>query len=198
MNSIKKILFLAVVLLTTFCTKAAAEDVPTKIYAFGFSQTFNDSTVYFTDIQELDSAWVDSKTKLLYSRNSYSYQMREYLQQVEGVKNPVCSIIFAFKRKDLEKKMQKMKTRYQKEKYNYIIKYLNDSDFKFEAIAAADEYIPLTKEQKKAERKAEKERRKAEKKGRKDGRAPGSMPPPPGGGQPGAGAPPSGGMGGHM
>lgn len=174
MNSIKKIFLLAIVSLMAFSNKALAEDIPTKIFAFGFCQTFNDSTVYFTDIQEIDSAWVARKNKFLYSRENYSYQMREYMQQVEGIKYPTCSIIFAFNRKDAEKKMAKMKERYQKEKYHYLIKTLTADDFKFEAIAAAEEYVPMSKEELKAEKAAEKQKRKEEKKAKKDGRAPGS------------------------
>ena len=36
-----------------------------KLYAFGFSASFNDSIVYFTDIQEIDSAWINDKTDFL-------------------------------------------------------------------------------------------------------------------------------------
>ena len=51
-----KTLFVAV---CTFfvCTTAFAGN--NKVYLYGFAASFNDSTVYFTDIQEVDSAVID-------------------------------------------------------------------------------------------------------------------------------------------
>ena len=44
-----------------------------RLYVYGVATSFNDSTVYITEIQQLDSAWVDTKTGFLYSRNNYSF-----------------------------------------------------------------------------------------------------------------------------
>ena len=33
-----------------------------KVYVCGFSASFNDSLVYFTDIQEVKDVWIDTKT----------------------------------------------------------------------------------------------------------------------------------------
>ena len=62
-------------------TAAKLKCIP-KIYAFGFSASFNDSIVYFTDIQEIDSAWINEKNKFLVSRDNYSYQLKNYLSNV--------------------------------------------------------------------------------------------------------------------
>ncbi len=49
-------------------------------YIFGFASSFNDSTVYFTDVQKVDSAYFTRKNKFLVSRENYSYQLRDYLE----------------------------------------------------------------------------------------------------------------------
>ena len=68
---------LAAALLISITSQAKNE--MRKAYVFGFASSFNDSTVYFTDIQELDSAWFTSKNKFLIGRENYSYQLRDYL-----------------------------------------------------------------------------------------------------------------------
>ena len=59
-------------------TMAKNKCVP-KIYAFGFAASFNDSTVYFTEIHEVDSVWINEKNKFLLNRNDYSNQLKGYL-----------------------------------------------------------------------------------------------------------------------
>lgn len=109
-----------------------------KIYAFGFAASFNDSTVYFTDIQEIDSAWINDKNGFLISRDNYSYQLKNYLSAI-GLEHRTCIISFALERKDIEKKYQKMKNKYVKAG-NFLIKGINDSDFHFSAIKP-DNYL---------------------------------------------------------
>ena len=77
-------------------------------YICGFATSFNDSTVYFTDIQYMDSTYTDSKTGFLYSRDNYSYQLRGHMQK-NGVANPTCITFFSKKRKDVEKKYAALK-----------------------------------------------------------------------------------------
>ena len=80
-----------------------------KAYMFGFVASFNDSIVYFTDIQEVDSVWLSSKKKMLAGRSNYAYQLRNYCSQALGQTNRTVVIISATKRKDVEKKLIKMK-----------------------------------------------------------------------------------------
>lgn len=98
-------------------------------YICGFATSFNDSTVYFTDIQYMDSTYTDSKTGFLYSRDNYSYQLRGHMQK-NGVANPTCITFFSKKRKDVEKKYAALKKRYAT-KGRYDVKYLLASDFAF-------------------------------------------------------------------
>lgn len=107
-----------------------------KLYAFGFSASFNDSIVYFTDIQEIDSAWINDKTDFLISRDNYSYQLKNYFTNI-GQEHRTCVISFALKRKDIEKKYKKMKGKYVKAG-KFSIKTLGKNDFQFTTIKPDD------------------------------------------------------------
>lgn len=126
----KKYIFTA--LLAMLCVVGWSANKPAKVFMFGFAASFNDSTVCFTDIQEVDSAYIDSKTKFLYSRENYSYQLRDYLQSQNYV-TPTCVTVFALTRKDIEKKYEQMRKKYIN-KGNYIIKEVKAPWFKYEAI----------------------------------------------------------------
>ena len=130
MKSKKIILTLAAMLMAT---GACAELRPKTIFVYGFAASFNDSTVYFTDIQQIDSAYIDSKTKFLYSRENYSYQLRDYLDKL-GFKNATCTTSFATTRTEAEKKYLALRKKYlEGDKYN--INYLKEQDFHYEAIS---------------------------------------------------------------
>ncbi len=188
-----KYLLLSLTLMLTLSVANAIEK-PTKLYIYGFSASFNDSTVYLTDIMEVDSAWTDSKTKFLYSRDSYSYQLKSYLQG-QGVDTPTCIVSFDKSRKKAEKKYLKLQRKYtDKKKGNYVVKYIAANDFKFEAVSAADDALANTAQNKKAakaEKKQIKEKMKGEKgmKPGREGRPNGA----PNGGPGGPGGAPNGG-----
>lgn len=109
---------------------------PARVYMFGFAASFNDSTVYFTEIQEVDSAYIDAKTKFLYSRENYSYQLRDYLQQ-QGFATPTCITVFALNKKDIQQKYDKMRKRYTGEA-SYLVKDVKAPWFVFHAIKSEE------------------------------------------------------------
>lgn len=121
---------LAIVSLTV-----SAANHQAKVYMFGFAASFNDSTVVFTDIQQIDSAYIDSKTKFLYGREYYSGQLRNYLSQQDFV-NPTCVTVFATSRKEIEKKYSRLFKKYTnpKNKDKFIIKEIKSPDFVYEAV----------------------------------------------------------------
>lgn len=137
---------------------SAQKSIVQKVYAYGFSASFKDSVVYFTEIQEIDSAWVGVKTKFLEGRENYSYQLKEYFAK-QGDKNRTCMIIFALKKKDIEKKYLKMKKKYIKEGNNDI-RYLTKNDFLFTPVTPnefiEDEAVTPTKDKKKKKSKKNK------------------------------------------
>ncbi|HJC95634.1 MAG TPA: hypothetical protein H9925_04190 [Candidatus Phocaeicola gallinarum] len=83
------------------------------VYLAGVSASFADSLVFFTDIQFVDSAAVDEKDMLV-GRASYSYQLKDYLEQKQGEQNRTCFMFFNRKKAKLEKEMKKLKEKYQK------------------------------------------------------------------------------------
>ena len=83
------------------------------VYLAGVSASFADSLVFLTDIQFVDSAAVDEKDMLV-GRASYSYQLKDYLEQKQGEQNRTCFMFFNRKKAKLEKEMKKLKEKYQK------------------------------------------------------------------------------------
>ena len=106
-----------------------------KGYLFGFVASFNDSTVYFTDIQEMDSIWVTKKKKMIAGKSNYSYQLRNYFAQERNLPNRTVVIVGSLDRKKIEKKYAKMKNQYiYKNKGKYDVRYIPQSDFKFKMV----------------------------------------------------------------
>ena len=107
-----------------------------KAYIFGFAASFNDSTVYISDIQEVATAYVTQKHKHLVDRNEYSYQLRNYLTNQQSGAHPTVVTFYALSRKDAEKKYAKVKRKYtEKAKGRYIVKYIKPEDFQYTPVA---------------------------------------------------------------
>lgn len=119
---------------TTAKLEAKGKMVP-RIYMFGFSASFTDSVVYFTNVQEVDSAWIDTKSKFLLGRENYSYQLKNYLTNTLGMHNRTCLVVFGKTRKEAEDKYVKMKRMYAvKGKGKYDVRNIDLGKFKFQHI----------------------------------------------------------------
>lgn len=123
-------------------TSAKKVQVP-KMYIFGFAASFNDTIVHFTKVQELDSAWIDSKNKFMQSRELYSYQFRDFLTNKKQMPRRTC-VVFANKnRKKVEKKLLKFKQLYMQSKDNrqhFDVRFVDDQEFHFSTINLNDFY----------------------------------------------------------
>lgn len=129
---------------------------PTKVYMFGFATSFNDSTVYLTDIQQVDMAWIDTRTDFIYGRQDFSYQFAEHLRSDENP-YPTALVIFAEKRKDIEKKYLKLRKRYTNPKKGvFTIKTIDSNTFHFSAVIPDSPEVTYSREQLKAAIKEEK------------------------------------------
>ena len=118
----------------------AGQKLAPKAYMFGFVGNFNDSIVYFTDIQTVDSVWYDKKTKFLMGRSRYSYQLREYFTEQMKKPNSTCVVIYALTRKDAEKKYVKFRNKYVGKKAgNYDIRNINENEFHFKSLDVSSE-----------------------------------------------------------
>ena len=131
-----KPLVIAIALMAAGTMKVQAQDVKVpQAYMFGFVASFNDSTVYFTNIQQVDNAWVTKKKQFLAGRNQYSIQLREFFANQRNMPNRTCVVIANVDRKKLEKKYIKMKNKYLvKSKKPYDVRNISESDFKFETV----------------------------------------------------------------
>lgn len=119
-----------------FAVTASARGNKAKtVYVFGIGTSFNDSTAYFTPIQRLDSVETYGKTSLLANKQEYSYQLKGYFDGI-GVQHETCTVVNADNRAKLEKSYLKLKQKYAK-KWNFSIKNLADTDFKFERVVMA-------------------------------------------------------------
>lgn len=154
----------------SYSAAQAKNVVEKKAYMFGFSASFNDSTVYFTTIQEVDSVWFTQKKKMLAGRSNYSNQLREYCNEKLNQPKRTCVVIGNNNLKKVEKKYEKMKKMYtQNKKATYDVRFIPEEDFKFVTInlgEGKDEVAPVMPQKKP---KAPKDQKK------KDGK----MPPPP-------------------
>lgn len=184
-------------LLTLLLTAAAAQAKQKTVYVFGVSTSFNDSTVYITDIQEVHGAYIDDKAPhFLQGRQGYSDQLRQYLQN-RDLPDRTCTTFWALKRKDLEKTYQKQLEKYQpaapkkkKKQKNlarriYELHLLATADFTYRAVEPDEGTVYVDAHE--AEEAARKSSQK-EKKGKHPTPPDGQMPQ----GAPGAGTPPAG------
>ena len=126
MKSIK--IFASLFFVLALCTASTLENKKKGIFIVGVSASFTDSLIYFTNIQFVDSIELD-KNKLLPMRSQYSEQLDNYLEQNLGLNNRTCFIYFDEKKKKLEKTIQKMKEKYQKD--GKAILKETGADFKF-------------------------------------------------------------------
>ena len=161
---------LTMLLALSYSAAQAKNVVEKKAYMFGFSASFNDSIVYFTTIQEVDSVWFTQKKNMLAGRSNYSNQLRDYCNDKLNQPKRTCIVIGNKSLKKVEKKYEKMKKMYtQNKKATYDVRFISEEDFKFVTInlgEGKDEVAPKMPQKKP---KAPKDKKK------KDGK----MPPPP-------------------
>ena len=106
-------LFTLALVLTAFAVKAQAKLIqPAHVYMFGFSASFKDSVVYITEIEDVKGAWIDSKSKFLQNRDSYSYQLKQHMTDQYQEPERVCVVFYATSKKEIEKKLKKLRKKY--------------------------------------------------------------------------------------
>lgn len=103
---------------------------PTKVYMFGFSASFNDSLVYITDIQAVDSVIIEPKTEFLVGRTAYGNQLQFFLTDHKERPNTTCVVFFDKKLENIRKKYNKVMKRY-KNNDATILKTLTQEEFRF-------------------------------------------------------------------
>lgn len=101
-----------------------------RVYMFGVGIDFNDSTIYLTDVQHLDSIVVNSD-KSIQNQVNYSLQLKVYLEGILGENDQTCAVIYSPKKRKLEKRFIKMRKRYQADE-SKILKQIGTDAFTFQ------------------------------------------------------------------
>ena len=67
MRHYAKYLAVLAVIASSFFTQhvQAKNEIAPQMYMFGFAASFNDTIVHFTEIQQVDSTWINQKKFLL-------------------------------------------------------------------------------------------------------------------------------------
>ena len=106
-------IFLLLTLTVMCCSAFTMKDKDKPVYIFGMAASFNDTVVYFTEVQLLDSVQL-SKEGFLPLRDLYAYQLKNYVEYEIGKPYYTCMIYFSESKAKLEKEASKLKNRYQK------------------------------------------------------------------------------------
>lgn len=142
----------------TFGSASAKRVVAPEMYMFGFAASFADTIVCFTDIQRVDSAWIEKKSKFLQSRDMYAYQLRTFLSQTKQLPNRTCVVFYHKNRAKLEKKYVKMRRLYttnRKGRQHFDVRFLDAGEFKFKSINLS-ELEKMEREEANSEKKGKK------------------------------------------
>lgn len=102
----------------------SAKDKEEVVYLFGVSYSYNDSTVYFTEIIPMEGIELESYSRILPNRQHYAYELKDYMNFKEGKPGRISSIYFSKKRTKLLKVENKVKKRVLKDGGN--VRYLGD------------------------------------------------------------------------
>ena len=92
---------LSIFVLSSFAAPKAEKDGPKRVYMYGVSVDFNDSVVYLTDVQYLDSIVINKDGSLLNYAN-YSHQFKMYLEGTLGEDNQTCAVVYSDNKKNLD------------------------------------------------------------------------------------------------
>ena len=83
-------------------------------------------------IEKIDEVYMlETKNNFLIERDEYSHQLKVYLTEKLQLKDRVCIVFFYTKKKKAEKEYLKLMKKYKK---GYDVRYINATQFKFEAI----------------------------------------------------------------
>ncbi len=106
----------------------------TPVYMFCISAEFGDSMVYFTSIQEIDSAQLTKKYDFLYYRSYYSRQFIDWLATAYGTQNQTSAVFYDKDRKRLMKRFTKLLKKYEEAKNGMRVVFITEDRFKLQSV----------------------------------------------------------------
>lgn len=131
MNKLTTTLFLFLLLPLALSTHAAGGKTG-ETYFLGVAQSFQDSTIYLTDVVALTGIAYDKKTKSPLNIEMYTDQLSKYISG-EGHKGYICTTYTARDRKHIEKIYLKLKKRTIARHAMRIVP-LSPSEFSYQAV----------------------------------------------------------------
>ena len=102
-------------LLSMWQISTFADDKPQRVYLFGVATNFNDSTVYITDVQCLDSLTINPDGSLP-NHVGYTLQLKVFLEGSLDEKYQTCAVIYSDKKKKLARRFSAVQRKYQYKK----------------------------------------------------------------------------------
>ena len=124
---------LGIVLLSSFAApkrdKKEKEPEVVRVYMYGVSIDFNESLVYMTDVQSLDSMIINGDGSLQ-NYSSYSLQLKVFLEGTLAENNQTCAVIYSDNKKKLDKLYAKMRKKYMADK-DKVLKQIAKEEFVF-------------------------------------------------------------------
>ncbi len=123
-------ILLAVSAVFVLCSAFTLKDKDKEkvVYAFGLAASFNDTVVYCTEIQVLDSVRLD-RNGFLPMRELYSYQLKDFISYQLHKPDYTCMIYFSENRDKLLKEAGKLKKNYEKAEVN--VQTIEAASFQF-------------------------------------------------------------------
>ena len=129
-----KFLFITFTLLLATAGRVSATDrCEPLMYAFGYAFSFNDSTLYLTNIQKVEKVWVRTHASFVIEQETYSNQLKNFFEN-DNIKDMTCGVCFDKKEKNLSKKLAKIRSRYQKRMKYIRVVTIPESEFAFTSI----------------------------------------------------------------
>ncbi len=105
------------------------DDAPKQAYLFGVGISMTDSTAFVTDIQTVDSLYLNEEGFLPHEAE-YSLQMKLYLANRLNMKEKVCAVFYDDNKNDLQKEMSKVEGKLKDSGYKDFVRLVKD-DFAF-------------------------------------------------------------------
>lgn len=117
-------------MLATHASLLHAKVEQRPVYICGYAVNFADSAAYVTEIQCIDTAYVESRNGFLMDRNLYSDQLDHFVKKHFGGKHYTCMVLFDKKQARLQKRVAKMR-KLQEEDPGVRLHTIAAADFRF-------------------------------------------------------------------
>ena len=99
---------------------------PQRVYLFGVATNFNDSTIYITELQHLDSLIINPDGSLQ-NHVGYTLQLKVYLEGSLDERNQTCAVFYSDKKRKLTRRFLEIQRMYQYKKDKKLVQIDKDA-----------------------------------------------------------------------